>query len=733
MTTNNTAPNGLSRRSVLAGAGGLSFAFAFGLHPGAGSADAQAAAAGRLNAYVRIAADGVITIINPAAEMGQGVNTALPLIIAEELDADWSKVRVEAAPVNEVYNHPILRTQMVVASISVRGFWMPCRMAGAQARRVLMEAAAGRWNVPVEELSTEPSVVVHKASNRRMTYGEIASFAKAPEKLPELKPDQLKPVAQFRLLGKDVTRIDVADKSTGKEIYAIDVRVPGMLYGTIARRPVRDSGPVSFNRDEVKAMRGIVEVVALEQGVGIIGQTIEDVFAARAKLKVQWKDAPGFKMNSESARAEYLAKARDPQSKGVVGRNTGDAMGAIASASRIHTSDFTTDYVYHAQMEPHACVASVTKDGLELWAGTQWPTRTVEDAAKAAGVTPDKVKFHHLTMGGGYGRNAFVEYAVDATQLSKAVGKPVKMIQSREDDLANGRFRPMTAQRVVVALDGAGRVTGWRHKVVADTIVPYLYGQARMDAQKGVDHIVIYGADMPQYEIPNHLAEHLYEERGVRTAAWRGIGAGHNNFAIEVVIDELARMAKQDPVAYRLALLKDPRAKAVVQKAAQMADFSRKREGRALGVAFSKLGAPPIGFALIATVAEVSVDRASGKIGVHNLWMAADVGLPLQPSNIVAQIEGAAIYSLGAALKERITIKNGIVEQTNFHDYEIMRLSELPQMHTELIASGEMPLPVGELSMGATLPAIANAVFALTGRQLRHAPFTPDRVKEAMA
>ena len=647
--------------------------------------------------------------------MGQGVNTAIPLIIAEELDADWSKVKVEAAPVNEVYNHPILRTQMVVASISVRGYWMPCRTAGAQARRVLMEAAAARWSVPVEELSTEPSVVVHKASNRRLTYGEIAAFAQAPEKMPEIKPDQLKPVSQFRLLGKDVTRVDVADKSTGKEIYAIDVRVPGMLYGTLARRPVRDSGPVSFNGDEVKAMPGIVEVVALEQGVGIIGETIEAVFAARGKLKVQWKDAPGFKMNSETARAEYLAKARDPQAKGVVGRTTGDAMGAIASASRIHTSDFTTDYVYHAQMEPHACVASVTKDGLELWAGTQWPTRTVEDAAKAAGVTPDKVKFHHLTMGGGYGRNAFVEYAVDATQLSKAVGKPVKMIQSREDDLANGRFRPMTAQRVVVALDGAGRVAGWRHRIVADTIVPYLYGQARMDAQKGVDHIVVYGADMPQYEVPNHVAEHLYEERGVRTAAWRGIGAGHNNFAIEVVIDELARMAKQDPLAYRLALLKDPRAKAVVQKAAQMADFSRKRDGRALGdrVLEARRAA-----------ARLRDDRhgrgslARPRVGQDRRPQPLD-GCGRRPAAAALQhrraAEGAAIYSLGAALKERVTIRNGIVEQSNFHDYEIMRLSEIPQMQVEIIPSGEMPLPVGELSMGATLPAIANAMYALTG------------------
>ena len=375
MTASDVTRSGLSRRAVLAGSAGLSFAFALGFDPGAGAL--AAGPGGRINAYVRIATDGTITIINPAAEMGQGVNTAIPLIIAEELDADWSKVKVETAPVDPVYNHPVLRTQMVVASISVRGYWMPCRMAGAQARRVLMEAAAGRWGVPLAEVSTEPSAVLHKASNRRMTYGEIAAFAQVPEKMPELKPEELKPVAQFRLLGKDVTRVDVAAKSTGRETYAIDVRVPGMLYGTLARRPVRDSGPVSFNRDEIRQMPGIVEVVALDHGVGVIGETVEAVFAARQKLKIQWKDAPGFKMNSETARAEYLAKVRDPAAKGVVGRNTGDAMGAIASAARVHTSEFTTDYVYHAQMEPHACVASVTPDGLELWAGTQWPTRTV--------------------------------------------------------------------------------------------------------------------------------------------------------------------------------------------------------------------------------------------------------------------------------------------------------------------------------------------------------------------
>jgi isoquinoline 1-oxidoreductase beta subunit len=307
------------------------------------------------------------------------------------------------------------------------------------------------------------------------------------------------------------------------------------------------------------------------------------------------------------------------------------------------------------------------------------------------------------------------------------------MIQSREDDVANARMRPMTAQKLDVALDAAGKPVAVRHRIAADTVVPYLYGQARMEAQKGVDHIVFAGADMPFYDIPNHQAEHIYEERGIRTAAWRGIGAGHNNYPIEVMIDELAAAAGQNPVDYRLALLKDPRAKRVIERVAAMSDFKRPREGRALGVAFAKLGLPPIGFSMAGTVAEISLDRASGKIRVHDLWCAVDVGLPVQPSNIVAQIEGSLLFGLGSTVKERMTVRNGAVEQQNFNDYEILRLSEVPQMHVEVIRSGDIPLPVGELSISGVTPAIANAFFTLTGRKLRNAPFTPDRVKGSLA
>ncbi|HEV2573272.1 MAG TPA: molybdopterin cofactor-binding domain-containing protein [Beijerinckiaceae bacterium] len=720
----------LSRRGVLAGAAGLSFGFAFKLAPQEAAAQAGPAA---LNAFVRITADGTVTIVSPAIEMGQGVSTALPLIFAEELDADWSKVVIETAPVAEVYNHPILRTQMVVGSTTLRGYWMAARTAGAQARQVLIDAAAARLNVPASELTTEPNTVVHAGSGRKLSYGEIAAGAKAPEKLPEIKPEQLKPVANFRLIGKDVPRRDVEAKSTGRMTYAIDVRVPGLLYGTIARAPVRGSGPTSFNRDELKAVTGIVDAIALDHGVGIVGSTVEAVFVARNKLKAQWRDAPGSKTDSAAAMRTALEHVRDAKTQGVIGRSVGDANAAFAGAAKVHSSEYMTDYVYHAQMEPHTSTASVTAEGVEIWCGTQWPTRARDDAAKAAGVAPDKVKFHLMTMGGGFGRRAFVEYAVDAVLLSKAVGKPVKMLLSREDDIASGRLRPMTAQKIDVALDGTGKITGWRHRIAADTVVPYLYGQARMEAQKGVDHIVMAGSEMPHYDIPAMTAEHIYEERGIRTAAWRGIGSGHNNFAIEAVIDELAQLAGKDPVEYRLAVLKDPRAKKVIERVAEMAEWKRKREGRALGIAFAKLGLPPIGFSVAGTVAEVSVDAASGKVKVHQLWCAVDVGLPVQPQNVVAQIEGSLLYALGSAVKERVSIKDGAVEQSNFHDYELIRMSDVPQMHVEIIRSGDIPLPVGELSISGTIPAISNAIFTLTGKRLRHAPFTPDRVKAGLA
>ncbi|MBX9595069.1 MAG: molybdopterin-dependent oxidoreductase [Roseomonas sp.] len=720
----------LSRRGLLGT--GLAFTFSFA---GPGTAEAQSAPSGPadLNAYVRIAPDGTITIQAPVPEMGQASNTALPLIVAEELDADWSKVRIETAPVRPAYDSPVFRSQFVVASLSVRGYWMPLRIAGAQARRVLLDAVAARWGVPVDQLTTEPSVVVHAASNRRIGYGEVAAFATVPATLPEIAPAALKPVSAFRLVGRDVPRFDVPAKATGQAVFAIDVRLPGMLHATVARSPGLGARPLTHNGAALLARPGITHVLPLDQGVAIVGERVEAVLAARRELAVTWTPGEGASHSSEPALASYLADARDTAKAGVAVVRAGEAVQAIAGAARVHTAEFTSDYVYHAQMEPLTCVAHVTADAAEVWAGTQWPSLVRDEAAKIAGIPADRVKVNMLTMGGGFGRRAAIDYAIEAVTIAKAVGRPVKVMATREDDIANAHVRPMTAHRIDVGLDAAGRITGWRHRLAADLVVPMLYGRARLDAQRGVDHIVTYHANVAHYDVPAALTEHVYREHGVRTAPWRGIGAGPNAFAVEAVIDDLARQANADPLAYRLALLKDARAKAVLEAAGAMAEWGRRREGTSLGIGFAKLGLPQLGEALSATVAEVAVDRANGQIRVLRLWCAADIGLPVQPRNAMRQIEASLLWGVSSALTERLTFRDGAVEQTNFSDYEVLRASDTPQVQVRLIRSGEMPLPAAELGLGTVAPAISNAVLAATGRRLSAMPFTRDRVRAALA
>jgi isoquinoline 1-oxidoreductase subunit beta len=728
-----------SRRKVL---GGLGLTFAFALT--AQETFAQQAAApppppmkplgpGDLNAWVNVHPSGRITIMAPVPEMGQATNTALPLIIAEEMDADWSKVRVETAPIHAAYDHPVFRSQFVVASLSTRAYFQPLRIAGAQARRVLMMGAASHWKVPLDEVTTRNGIVEHAKSNRRLGYGEVARFAKMPSELPQIKPEELKPVSQFRLIGKDVDRVDVVDKARGAATFAIDQQVPGLVYGTIARAPVMDAVATIQNANELLARKGILAVLPVPQGVGIVGARIEDVFAARQALKVVWSQAKGSGYDSDKGLQEFLADARNLEKVGVVGRKTGEPLEAMKTAARTISGEYSTDYAYHAQMEPLSCVASVTANGVDVWTGTQWPTKARDEAAKTAGVSPDKVNVRMMPMGGGYGRRAHIEYVTEAVALSKAAGKPVKMIASREDDLANAHCRPMTAHKIDVGLDPAGKILAWRHRLAADLVVPNLYGQARLDAQRGVDHIVMAHADVPYYEVATHQAEHIYEDRGVRTAAWRGIGAGPNAFAVEGMIDELAIALGKDPLAYRLDILKNPRAKAVVEKAAAMADWKRKREGTTLGLAFSRLGIPQLGEAMAATVVEVALDRASGAISVKRMWCAADVGLPIQPRNIRHQVEGSLVWGLSSALKERITFRNGAVVQSNFTDYDILRASEMPEITVEVMRSGDIPLPVGELGLGTVIPAVSNAVATMTGKRLRNAPFTKDRVKATLA
>lgn len=672
----------------------------------------------------------------PAPEMGQAINTVLPLIVAEELDADWADVRVEAAPVADAYANPLFRAQLVVGSLSTRAYWMPLRTAGAQARRVLMDAAAARWGVPVGEISTEPSVVVHAASGRRLSYGEIAAFAAVPATLPTVEPSALKPVSAMRLLGRDVPRPDVPAKSAGTATYAIDVRLPGMLHATLARAPVMGSRAEAHNGEAILRRPGITRVLVLDDGVAVVGERVEAVLAARRALEVTWSRAPGGGVgtDSDAAMAGHVADARASDRRTVAVRRTGDAPAALAGAARVLTAEFTVDPVAHAQLEPLTAVADARPDSVELWVGTQWPTRCRDEAARAAGVPPERVKVNVLPMGGGFGRRIMVEYAAEAVRVSAAVGRPVKLMATREDDMANSRVRPMGAHRVEVGLGADGRIAAWRHRIASDLVVPQMYGEARLAAQDGVDHIVAYGADVPHYGVAHHLAEHVHRDGGVRTGAWRGIGAVPNGFAVEGTVEELAALAGADPLDYRLSLVADPRARAVLEAVAEMSGWRSRPAGAAWGLSFARLGLPQLGESLAAMVVEASVDAPSGRVAVGRVWCAADCGFPLQPRNVVRQVQGSIVWGLSGALGERVTYAGGVVQERNFGDYPVLRASGMPQVEVRVLRSGDTPLPVGELGTANVAPALAAAVAAASGgKRLRAMPFTPERVRAALA
>jgi isoquinoline 1-oxidoreductase beta subunit len=728
----------ISRREFLGGAAGLAFAFTLGVG-GVAATRPTLAQAGRqtLNAYVAIAPDGRIFIQFPGPEMGQGIMTGLPLIVAEELDADWDKVVVEQSPVGAPYQHPIFKAQYTVASISTLGYWTPLRVAGAQARRVLLDAAAAKWNVPVAELTTEPSMVVHAASGRKLSYGEIAGFATPPATAPAIDAAKdLKPIDKYRLVGKDTQRIDVPAKTDGSARYGIDARVPGMVYATMVRAPVRGSGPASTNSEAIKRLPGVTDVLVLDHGVAIVGDTFNAVRKARGQLKATWRSGvPGESVDSDKDLETYLGDGRDPKRVGVEWKSKGDPAKALAGAAKVVAREYMNDHIYHGQMEPMNATALVRGDEVELWTGTQAMTRTVNDVAKALGTTQDKVTLHQQFVGGGFGRRATVETSVDAALVSKAVGKPVKLILSREDDLWAGTFRPMTAQRIEAGLDAAGAIVGWRHRVIGEPVGDFVYHPGYIKAAKNRDAIFMSGAELPYYgKVANWSTEHVMEPERTRVAAWRAIGSGYTKFAVEAMIDELAHERKMDPLAFRLSLTDDARARRVLEKVAEMSGWGKKRaSGTALGLAFAEYGlfAPKLG-SLTAAVAEVSVNEKTGVIRVHNYWVAADAGLVINPAGFAAQIEGAVVHGLSAALKEVVTVKKGVVQQSNFHEYPILRMAETPAIKVEIIRGVPPPSMVGELGLPATAPAVANAFFALTGKRLYHMPFTPQRVKTAL-
>ncbi|HXC32128.1 MAG TPA: molybdopterin cofactor-binding domain-containing protein [Verrucomicrobiae bacterium] len=725
----------IKRRDFLVGVGvsGLGLVFGLDLQPAAGAEVAhekETNAAGVKLPWARIAPDGAITIMAPAAEMGQGTMTALAMIVAEELDADWSKVTVEFSPADDaIYANPLpffFGMMVTAASTAVMAYYKNMRLFGAQARRVLVGAAAAHLNVPASELTTEPSVVVHAKSGRRLSYGEIAGFATLPENMPTISEKDLKDPSQFRLIGHDIARVDIPGKTNGSTQYSIDVRLPDMVYATVVRAPVLGAAVLSVNDAEVAKMRDVLKVMQLPPDrVAVAARTYEAALAGERALKITWSKIAQSEFDSDRAMEQQSAMVRDLSKTGVVIQTDGDAAAAINGAAKVYKGEYHTEYVYHAQMEPLNSVSWV-KDGgksVEVWAGSQTPTHCVRSIAQALGIPAENVTLHRTFLGGGFGRRSAEDHdwAVDSALVSREMGKPVKVIWSRESDVRFGRFKPMTAQYLMAAEDKDGRLVAWHHRLVADEALS-MTDPTRFEKGKEFPRISTTGI-RTDYDFSNILVEAVRNKLGVRMSAVRGVGSTVNQFAAESFVDEIAFARGEDPVEMRLALLqKLPAEQETLRAVAAMAGW-KKGEKAGRGVSFVTNAGT-----ILATIAQVTVDRTTGAIRVPKIWIAADVGVAVLPRNIDGQLMSAAIHSLSNLLKERITFKNGEVQQSNFFDYPVIRMSEAPEVHTHIMPSTRNPVGIGDLGGIGVGPAVANGFYSATGKRLRVSPFLPERV-----
>ena len=720
MATNSRPASKLSRRDFLSGAAGLSFAVSVGTRGSWLVGEALANGELALGVWVRITPDDRVTIVTPAAEMGQGSMTGVPVVLAEELDADWSKVTLEMSPAEPaVYGYDARRgkSMSIVGSRAIRSYFTQMRYAGAQVRKVLIEAAAGRWGIDAERLATEPNAVVDPASGRRLSYGDIAAFAAVPARMPDVAPGELKKASEFRLIGKLVPRYDIPAKVDGSAQFSIDVRLPGMVYASTVHSPVQLAAPESWNDAEVRKHDGVIDIVRLEHGVAVVADTFEHALAARKALRVEWqKGAAAEGYDSERALGSDYDDRAGQSNPGRPVSAEGDADTAFAAADRTYRADYRSDYAYHAQMEPLNAVARFNEAGdrVEVWEGTQAPGRARQALAEALGFRENQVIHHQMYLGGGFGRRSLADYTIEAALIARAIRKPVKMIWTREEDIAYGMFRPQNLQCVEAALDGQGKVSAWRHCVTGDG-----------------DGLLYSGINIEDYyAIPNRQIELRGATHGIRLKHWRAVAHPFNIFAIESLVDEMAAAEGIDPFAFRRQRIGlTPKAEAVFAAVEKLCAWQAPRpDGRALGLSVSERSG-----SLAAGVVEISLDRELGTIRVHKVWMAVDGGIIVQPDMARANIESGIVYGISSVLKERATVKNGAVVQSNFHDYELLRMADAPEeIHIEFLDRDTPPTGLGEIGNPFVGSAVANAFFALTGRRLYHMPFTPERVGDAL-
>ncbi|MBP5989118.1 MAG: xanthine dehydrogenase family protein molybdopterin-binding subunit [Piscinibacter sp.] len=707
-----------SRRGFLKSGAGAALTIGFALPTTGWSARLEAAtpAVFAPNAWLRLTGDGTVTVLCGSAEMGQGVLTAIPMLLAEELDANWKRVRVQQAPVDQAYNNPMFGMQATGGSTTVRAHWEPLRKAGAAAREMLVAAAAAQWKVPASECHTEAGQVIHQ-SGKKLAYGALVPAAM---KLAVPAEPTLKDPKDFRILGKRTRRLDTPAKLDGSAKYGIDAQLPGLLVAVMARAPQPGAKPAKVDDSKAKAVKGVQQIITIPHGVAVLAEGYWAAKKGRDALAIDW-DLGAAKDLSTAKVSDMLATGASQAD--AIALDAGNVKDAAANSASTLDASYEAPYLAHACMEPMNCTAWVRGDTVEIWAGTQSQGPNQGILSQVASVTPAKVKINTMLLGGGFGRRFAPDFTIDATLLSKISGKPVKLIYSREDDMAAGFYRPASVAKFEAALDAKGQPTMLKCGVGSPSIMA-ASGFMKIP-ENGVDSFAMEGiADHP-YDIANQRLAYGRTEPGPQVWFWRSVGHSQNIFFIESFIDELAAAAKADPFEYRRALLtKQPRYKGVLELAAQKAGWgSALPKGQFRGIAVAQSFG-----SYVAEVAEVSV-AADGTPRVHRVVAAVDCGMTVNPQTIERQIEGAIVYGLSAALYGRIGFKDGRVEQGNFNDYPVLRMNEMPKVEVHIVQSSEKPGGIGEPGTPPIAPAVANAIFAATGKRLRHLPFDTAQLK----
>jgi isoquinoline 1-oxidoreductase beta subunit len=672
-------------------------------------------------AFVKIAADDTVTVIANHSEMGQGVYTSLPMLLNEELQADWAKIRVEGAPVNAVYNHAVYGIQMTGGSTTTASEWDRYRRVGAAARSMLVQAAAEKWNVPASACSVEKGVVVHRATARRATYGSVAEAA---AKLAVPGDVVLKEPKEFTLVGKATRRLDTPSKVNGTAQFGLDVSLPGMLTAVVARAPVFGGKVASFDASEAQRVPGVKAVVQIPTGVAVIGERFWPAKLGRERLKITWDDGTNASLSTSRMLADFAAQSASP---GAIAKKAGDPSAALAAAAKKISATYDVPYLAHAMMEPLNCVVDLRPDSCEIWTGTQFETLDRLQAAKVAGLPPEKVQIHTTLLGGGFGRraNPDSDFVVEAMHVAKAAKAPVKVVWTREDDMHGGWYRPMWHDRFAAGVDAEGNPVAWTHTIVGQSI---LTGTAfePYGVKDGVDSASVEGAADILYGIPNLQVDLHSPKIGVPVQWWRSVGHSHTGFSVEAFFDEVAHAGGKDPYQLRRTLLKgQPRMLAVLDLAAQKAGWGKPLpagRGRGIATHFSF-------DSYVAQVIEASVAK-DGTVRVHRVVCAVDCGRVVNPDTVKAHMEGGVVFGLTAALKTEITLENGRVQQRNFHDYPMLRMFESPAIEVHIIPSQEKPTGVGEPSVPPVAPALANAIFAATGKRVRRLPIRASELAE---